>query len=263
MSVVDGKKGGKQSRFSTLRVFGKFNKNAAPGPPPLPPKDPVYLAARNRSLASLSPESIPASPLSGDQYAASSSSAVSLALSAPTKQRSGLFNFRKNAAVNIEASSPAADDDENISMPWNFQHNMHVDEGLSGLPPSWTTSLQEAGFSDDEIAAIQQRRLADRPRPQSPAVRPHSPAVLRPVPRSTSLPKNQQQSQGHTPASSLASSASVSSAGSSPVPELPRSRGASPKVEYGSPKVEYASPPAPKSPRPGTGATSSRHSRSR
>ncbi|KAJ7131480.1 kinase-like domain-containing protein [Mycena epipterygia] len=101
-------------------------------------------------------------------------------------------------------------------MPWNFQHYVHVDEGFVGLPPSWTTSLQEAGFSDDEIAAIQQRRLADRPRDRS-----YSPAtVLRPVPRSTSLPKSQ-----HTPASSLStSSASTTSASSSLILELPRAR---------------------------------------
>ncbi|KAJ7740996.1 hypothetical protein B0H14DRAFT_3608806 [Mycena olivaceomarginata] len=246
MSVVDGKKGGKQSRFSSLRVFGKLGRNAPPVPPPPPPKDAGYLAARNRSLASLSPDSMPASPLAGDQYAASSSSAVSLALPQQPKQRSG-----------------PADEDENISMPWNFQHNVHVDEGFTGLPPSWTTSLQEAGFSDDEIAAIQQRRLADRPRQDrdratSPA------AVVRPVPRSTSLPKNQQG--GHTPASSLSASsasASVSSTSSSPVPDLPYS---SPKMEYTSPKMDYSSqktdyakmdskdnlrpPPSPKSPPP-------------
>ncbi|KAJ7456908.1 hypothetical protein FB451DRAFT_1564329 [Mycena latifolia] len=236
---VDGKKGGKQSRFSTLRVF-KFSKNPPPGPPPLPPKDPVYLAARNRSLASLSPDSIPGSPLSPDQYAASTS-AVSLALpQAAPKQRSGLFKFATVSKKSAESSPvQTEEDDENISMPWNFQHHVHVDEGFAGLPPSWTTSLQEAGFSDDEIAAIQQRRLADRPRD-----RPHSPAVVRPVPRSTSLPKSQ-----HTPASSLsASSASASSTNSSPVPVLPRERTELLKTEAReySPKL-----PSPKSPPPG------------
>ncbi|KAF8192663.1 hypothetical protein K438DRAFT_854266 [Mycena galopus ATCC 62051] len=237
---VDGKKGGKQSRFSTLRVFGKFGKT--PGPPPPPPKDAVYLAASNRSLASLSPnESSPASPLSGEQYAASSSSAVSLSLSSSQHsqktQRSGLFKFatvRKPPSEYSGETSPggAAEADEGISMPWNFQHNVHVDEGFTGLPPSWTTSLQEAGFSDDEIAAIQQRKMADRP----PRDRTNSPpAVVKPVPRTTSLPKNQQQQGQHTPASSLsASSASISSRSSpSPAPD---------SYSYGSPKIEYASP---------------------
>ncbi|KAJ7607403.1 hypothetical protein FB45DRAFT_1135466 [Roridomyces roridus] len=179
---VDGKKG---SRFSTLRVF-KFSRNSPPIPPPPPPKDPVYLAARNRSLASLSPESNPGSPLSVDQYQYNpSASAVSLVLptAPPKRKRSGLFKFATVSKKSAE-NSPVQDD-ENISMPWNFQHNVHVDEAFAGLPPSWTTSLQEAGFSDDEIAAIQQRRLADRPRE-----RPISPAVLRPGPRTTSLPKS-------------------------------------------------------------------------
>ncbi|KAJ7619007.1 hypothetical protein DFH06DRAFT_1144477 [Mycena polygramma] len=124
MSVVDGKKG--SGRFS---IFGKLSKNASQrGPPPLPPKDP-HLGR-----------------LAGPAQAAAFR----------------LFKFatisRKNSSPNPSTlDSPAADDDENISMPWNFQHNVHVDEGFSGLPPSWTTSLQEAGFSDDEIAAIQQK----------------------------------------------------------------------------------------------------------
>ncbi|KAI6126307.1 hypothetical protein EDD16DRAFT_313517 [Pisolithus croceorrhizus] len=50
--------------------------------------------------------------------------------------------------------------DEGISMPWNFQHNIHVDEGYIGLPPSWATSLSSAGFTEEEIAAIHARRKA-------------------------------------------------------------------------------------------------------
>ncbi|KAJ7160990.1 hypothetical protein C8R46DRAFT_1106173 [Mycena filopes] len=211
-------KGGlKQSRFSTLKVF-KFGKNAAQqAPPPLPPKDPGYLAARNRSLASLSPDSLPASPLSGDQYGASSS-AVSLALP-QQKQRSGLFKSKK------PPTPTPNDDDENISMPWNFQHNVHVDEGFTGMPPSWNTSLQEAGFSEDEIAAIQQRRM------------PMPAALVKPAPRSTSLPKNQAGS----------SAASIHSE--------PRSTYSSPEPQstYSSPKSgyrDYKPPPSPKSPPP-------------
>ncbi|KAF7326663.1 Non-specific serine/threonine protein kinase [Mycena venus] len=133
-------------------------------------------------------------------------------------------------AKTAEVLPSPAEEDDNISMPWNFQHNVHVDEGFTGLPPSWTTALQEAGFSDEEIAAILQRRLADRPRAQSPA------AVVRPVPRSTLLPRNQQDQ--HTPASSL----SASSTSSSPTPDLPGSQYSSTKIEFASPKVDYASP---------------------
>ncbi|KAJ7756263.1 hypothetical protein B0H16DRAFT_696315 [Mycena metata] len=220
---MEVKGGGKQSRFSTLKVF-KFGKNATPAPPPLPPKDPGYLAARNRSLASLSPDSLPASPLSGDQYAASSSSAVSLALPLQ-KQRSGLFKSRSKRKPASPTSPPNDDEDENISMPWNFQHNVHVDEGFTGMPPSWNTSLQEAGFSEDEIAAIQQRRM------------PVPPALVKPVPRSTSLPKNQQQQ--------------IESRSTPEPAPAPSSTYSSPKLGYRapSPKQSYR-PPSPKSPPP-------------
>ncbi|KAF7326665.1 Non-specific serine/threonine protein kinase [Mycena venus] len=235
VKVKDGK-----SRFS---VF-KFGRNAAPRPPPPPPKDAVYLAAiGNRSLASLSPESLPASPLSGDQYAASSSSAVSLSLPQQPKQRSGLFKFGTVSRKTVEVPPSPAEDDENISMPWNFQHNVHVDEGFTGLPPSWTTSLQEAGFSDDEIAAIQQRRLADRPRAQSPC--------------SCSAPYAPKHIAAKEPAGP-AYPCVICSQYSSPKIEY-----ASPKVDYTSPKTDYTSlkadnakadnlraPPSPKSPPP-------------
>ncbi|KAF9054234.1 hypothetical protein BJ165DRAFT_695596 [Panaeolus papilionaceus] len=55
---------------------------------------------------------------------------------------------------------PPPQEDEGISMPWNFQHNIHVNETYDGLPPSWSTSLASAGFSEGEIGAIQARRIA-------------------------------------------------------------------------------------------------------
>ncbi|KAJ7584960.1 kinase-like domain-containing protein [Mycena floridula] len=67
------------------------------------------------------------------------------------------------------------DDDVNISLPFNFQHNIHVDEDFVGLPPSWTVSLMDYGFSEDEIAAIHSRRSPASNRPflwQSTAPRP-------------------------------------------------------------------------------------------
>ncbi|KAL0952426.1 hypothetical protein HGRIS_006699 [Hohenbuehelia grisea] len=57
------------------------------------------------------------------------------------------------------------------------QHNVHVDEGLLGLPPSWATQLAEAGYSEEEIIALAARR-----RQQIGAVN-----LIKPVPRSTSL----------------------------------------------------------------------------
>ncbi|KAG6857011.1 hypothetical protein H0H87_010683 [Tephrocybe sp. NHM501043] len=71
-------------------------------------------------------------------------------------------------------------------------HNIHVDDGLTGLPPSWTTSLTQAGFTEEEILEIQSRRqrspgsssLVYTDRPASPA---HS--ITQPAPRTTSLPR--------------------------------------------------------------------------
>lgn len=123
-------------------------------------------------------------------------------------------------------------DDPSISMPWNFQvrgpsgfayglssvntsfrvqHNVHVDEAyvfrvsivcmltrvysFAGLPPTWSASLAEMGFSPEEIAGIHARRAASKPstlyalqsnRSDSPASSTHS-AITRPMPRSTSL----------------------------------------------------------------------------
>jgi len=93
-----------------------------------------------------------------------------------------------------------------------------------GLPPSWSTSLAEAGFSDEEIMAIQTRRAAgsrspnlqylytDRPRspvPYNPDVVNNIspvpiPVLTHPTPRSTSLPRQYsdaslQGSQQHRP----------------------------------------------------------------
>ncbi|KAF9480273.1 hypothetical protein BDN70DRAFT_857053 [Pholiota conissans] len=94
---------------------------------------------------------------------------------------------------------PPPQEDDGISLPWNFQHNIHVDEGYVGIPPSWSTSLASAGFTDEEIAAIQARRAIRSPpdlrylyneRPQTPAgaTFPSSvPILANPLPRSTSL----------------------------------------------------------------------------
>ncbi|KAI0651205.1 hypothetical protein C8Q79DRAFT_996729 [Trametes meyenii] len=145
------------SRFSSLKVF-KFA--AGSKPPPLPPKDPFRLP--NPSLPSLgnslSPDSLPsqpATPLSA-QYATllrspSPSPSYAPTLSPPASSmspesagpRKSIFKFSsfgkrpktpKTAESGYYAASessqpPDQADDPSISLPWNFQHNIHVDEG--------------------------------------------------------------------------------------------------------------------------------------
>ncbi|KAF9468310.1 hypothetical protein BDZ94DRAFT_1246477 [Collybia nuda] len=214
----------KSSRFSTLNVF-KFSKSKPPSdqPPPLPPKDTYYL--QNRSLVSLLPDTRsmpPHSPLSpNSQYSRrpdmnqSSMSLVSSATSArsfsPADPPSGesrkkkgkassFFRFGKRGPRSPQTAGSSPSDD-GISLPWNFQHNIHVDEGYTGLPPSWTMSLAQAGFTEEEIADIQNRRAAGTrspgsqylftDRPASPTyVQNNAPPIIKnPTPRSTSLPR--------------------------------------------------------------------------
>ncbi|GLB44224.1 putative protein tyrosine kinase [Lyophyllum shimeji] len=226
----------KSSRLSTtLKAFKFTSKDKEPKPPPLPPKD-IYHLRNNKSLASLSPDtlSIPNSPLSPQSQRSrrpspdmnmnqSSISLVSSAASArsftpaepvppvpsqPLKKSKGsrFFKFSKRSPKGVSSTSPPPSEadlpppavDDNISMPWNFQHNIHVDEGLTGLPPSWSTSLAKAGFTEEEIADLQSRRAAGSrspassylyaDRPASPAYTPANPPIItHPTPRSTSL----------------------------------------------------------------------------
>ncbi|KAH9920881.1 uncharacterized protein BXZ73DRAFT_91892 [Epithele typhae] len=145
------------SRFSSLKVF-KFN--AAPKPPPLPPKDPYYLPNPSlRSLGtSLSPDSAPSHPVTplSAQYGRSPSptpsaapsriglspySSVSVAASTstlnypePASSRRSLFKFGSfgkrpktpktadfTLAPPLPTQSQEAVDDPSISLPWNFQ----------------------------------------------------------------------------------------------------------------------------------------------
>ncbi|KAF8176289.1 hypothetical protein BJ912DRAFT_701030 [Pholiota molesta] len=117
---------------------------------------------------------------------------------------------------------PPPQEDDGISLPWNFQHNIHVDEGYIGIPPSWSTSLATAGFTEEEIAAIQARRAAGirsppdlrylyNERPQSPAGMAFPfpatssaavPILAHPLPRSTSLHRGPPSAVAPDPASS-------------------------------------------------------------
>ncbi|KAK0189598.1 STE/STE20/PAKA protein kinase [Armillaria mellea] len=233
--------GAKSSRFSTLKVFKLHKKEKEPSllppPPPPPPKDPYYL--NNRSLASLSPDSLslPSSPLSPpfhypfaprkqSTFPHPNSSTMSLVSSSASamsytpergqhlgSKKSGFFRFTKRSPKSPSVKSSVRDEtstlqsfdsnDESISLPWNFQHNTHVDESYAGLPPSWAAKLQGAGYSEEEMAQIQARRTAGTRSPASQYLfsdRPRSPAndtssssntsvVARPTPRTTSLPR--------------------------------------------------------------------------
>ncbi|KAK0480473.1 STE/STE20/PAKA protein kinase [Armillaria luteobubalina] len=128
-------------------------------------------------------------------------------------KKSGFFRFTKRSPKSPSVKSSVKDEtstlqsfdsnDEGISMPWNFQHNMHVDESYAGLPPSWAAKLQDAGYSEEEMAQVQARRTAGTRSPASQYLfsdRPRSPVndtsstqntsvVARPTPRTTSLPR--------------------------------------------------------------------------
>ncbi|KAG2151033.1 uncharacterized protein EDB93DRAFT_318012 [Suillus bovinus] len=202
------------SRFSTLKVF-KFNKERPPPPPP--PKDDQYFqqglqvqggpygsskSLYNPSVTSLSPPAdlLPSLPTTPDYNRASPESAPSVRSFGPAmsieseKSKRSLFKFssmgkRNRSTRNLmETEDPEPpQEDESISRPWNFQHHIHVDEGFIGLPPSWSNALSQAGFTEDEIAAIHARRIATRRNPNTS--RPDSPLSIlhHPAPRSSSL----------------------------------------------------------------------------
>ena len=134
----------KPSRFSSFKGF-KLSREKSLKPPPPPPKDPYYL--KNRSLASLSPDSLfipPHSPLSPNtQYLRRPSpdmnqSTMSLVSSPPSclpddpprlrDKKSAFFRLKRSPKSPLSKKSPSPDalpppptEDENISMPWNFQ----------------------------------------------------------------------------------------------------------------------------------------------
>ncbi|KAH9837714.1 uncharacterized protein C8Q71DRAFT_557614 [Rhodofomes roseus] len=160
MATASGSRQQNPSRFSSLKVF-KFASTSKP--PPLPPKDPYYLynpslPSLNHSLSPDSASSQPPTPLSA-QYAtlmrspspspsytpsrptvspAASSTILSPETATPAGFRQGLrklssFGRRPKTpktpdrnAVDLQPPEPV--EDPSISLPWNFQHNVHVDE---------------------------------------------------------------------------------------------------------------------------------------
>ncbi|KAG8852605.1 hypothetical protein FRB96_008604 [Tulasnella sp. 330] len=59
---------------------------------------------------------------------------------------------------NDRPPSNASCPDDSISSPWGFQHNLHVDDRLRGLPTEWANALLTAGYTPDEVNAIYRRQ---------------------------------------------------------------------------------------------------------
>ncbi|KAG6868783.1 hypothetical protein C0993_010710 [Termitomyces sp. T159_Od127] len=208
----------KVSRFSTTLKAFKFNGNSDKPPPP-PPKDgSCYNLNINRSFVSLATES-PLSLMNRSAMSLLSDVQSSRSLSPPeavppvpaySQKKRGFFKFgRKSSKGSVESSTSPPPGDEGISLPWNFS---------ASLPPTWTANLANAGFTEEEITAIQNRRQAARSpgphhlyhnRPASPAFLPTDPVLAYPSPRTTSF---------HTPDTPITrppSTSSTSSASSS------------------------------------------------
>jgi len=59
-----------------------------------------------------------------------------------SRKRRSLGDFMKRpAAGSSVAEGSRGEGDPSISFPWNFQHQIHVDESLNGLPASWAVQL--------------------------------------------------------------------------------------------------------------------------
>ncbi|KAI0338350.1 hypothetical protein BDW22DRAFT_1362949 [Trametopsis cervina] len=76
---------------------------------------------------------------------------------APWLNNHGGSTFRWFKRTSLRA--PESTNDEGISMPYNFKHEIHVsgfdDEGrLLGFPEPWISCLEKLGFSQQEIARM-------------------------------------------------------------------------------------------------------------
>ncbi|KAF8889070.1 hypothetical protein BD779DRAFT_1672030 [Infundibulicybe gibba] len=201
-----------KSRFSTLRVFGFSSRDKDAKPPPLPPKDPYYL--QNKSLASLTPDSlsIPNSPISLHRDNNPNKSTMSLVSSAtsarsfspaehrpPKKEKSRLFGFVKRSPKSPPPASTA--DDDSISLPWNFQHNIHVDEGFAACRLRGPLRSRQPVLTKNRLPLCTPVPCSTPP-PASPSPPPttaHIPHHRRP-PRNASLPRQYSLSSLHSDA---------------------------------------------------------------
>ncbi|KAH8822115.1 hypothetical protein DL96DRAFT_342922 [Flagelloscypha sp. PMI_526] len=114
-------------------------------------------------------------------------------------------------------------EDASISMPWNFQHHVHVDEGYTGLPPSWTARLTAAGFTEEEILSIQARRKS--PGPTVPL--PHGSRSGSPAPSLPQMPPSLPPSRPSTSPTSVSSPILVNPRTNSPILANPNPRASS------------------------------------
>ncbi|KAI9451430.1 hypothetical protein BJY52DRAFT_1154569 [Lactarius psammicola] len=217
------------SRFSTLKVF-KFTSSK---PPPPPPKDAHYLYAsssKNPSVVSFSNQSV----LSPDSDSPSACKSIRSPSPAPSRMLQSHFQpeqhqsqqspppsimsssrtldpssasskksfFRKVSSLRKRSASKNsrvtsvddATDDESISLPYNVQHHIHIDEAFQGVPPEWSSTLAELGYSEAEVALIQKGRRnrspMQEPPPSTAPSRSQSPAsttIVNPRARSSSL----------------------------------------------------------------------------
>jgi hypothetical protein len=92
-----------------------------------------------------------------------------------------------------------------------------------GLPPSWTSSLKNVGFTENEIQAIQTRRTPLTPAPRSADLPVQGAVITRPLPRSTSLPRHQFSGSNTSLPNQVPKVPPVPSMQSSPTPSV-RSR---------------------------------------
>ncbi|KAI6037980.1 hypothetical protein EDC04DRAFT_2070574 [Pisolithus marmoratus] len=169
--------------------------------------------------------------VSGDMNATKSKKAL-FKLSSLGKRNKSRRDLSESASTSEYEGSGKEEGDEGISMPWNFQHHIHVDEGYIGLPPSWATALSTAGFSEEEIAAIHARRKAAAgtnlkngsnaasPHTQYSSARPASPVLRNPLPRSSSLARLRIDSPSTHSAGSGSGLASATGGNPSPSPRV-------------------------------------------
>ncbi|KZT36223.1 hypothetical protein SISSUDRAFT_84283 [Sistotremastrum suecicum HHB10207 ss-3] len=204
------------SRFSTFRMLGRLAQpsTSRDRPPLPPPKDSLYSKANastpslslrrsasphpdsdsiSPSPTHLSPTTANSNPRTGgllskfssigkksNRNALSSPSTSTSANRTPSGGSSGGASANESIHSSEDGQIIEGDGDDGISAPWNFQHNIHVDDVFSGLPPSWAAALAERGYTEDEIAALYQRR------PRIPH-QPTGPYLVQPAPRSDSL----------------------------------------------------------------------------
>ncbi|KAF8259328.1 hypothetical protein EI94DRAFT_1751867 [Lactarius quietus] len=170
-----------KSRFSTLKIFNFTSSK----PPPLPPKDAHYLYASS----SRNPPRVLQQPLHLQPQQSPPQSIINSSRSlAPSPASSKKSFFRKVSSLRKRSASKSsrvtsvddATDDESISLPWNVQHHIHIDEAFQGVPPEWSSTLADLGYSEAEIALIQKGRRnrspIPEPTPSATTSRPPSPA---------------------------------------------------------------------------------------